>query len=156
MLMRTDPFRDFDRLFEQVTGTPARPAAMPIDAYRHGEEFTIQFDLPGVSTDAVEVTVEKNVLTVKAERSLPHIEGAETLVRERPYGSFSRRLFLGDSLDTERLEASYADGVLTVTIPVAERAKARKIAISGAAASPAAIDTHSKAQDDDLVGANAN
>lgn len=157
MLMRTDPFRDFDRFFEQVGGTPARPAAMPIDAYRHGEEFTICFDLPGVAADSIELTVEKNVLTVKAERTLPQTEGIESLLRERPYGTFSRRLFLGDSLDTDRLEANYADGVLTVKIPVAERAKARRIPVSASASSTAtidAIDTHSKKQSDDLVGAN--
>ena len=156
MLMRTDPFRDFDRFFEQVTGTPARPAAMPIDAYRQGDEFTIHLDLPGISTDSIDLTVEKNVLTVKAERSPVQTEGLETLVRERPVGTFSRRLFLGDSLDTDRLQASYANGVLTVTIPVAERAKPRRIEIAGAEASPAPIDTHSKATDGELVGASTN
>jgi HSP20 family protein len=154
MLMRTDPFRDFDRFFEQVTGTPARPAAMPIDAYRQGEEFTIHFDLPGISADSIDLTVEKNVLTVKAERALAQQEGVETLVRERPYGTFSRRLFLGDSLDTDQLQANYANGVLTVTIPVAERAKARRIEVGGGDATTAAIDTHSRAQDDELVSAN--
>ena len=152
MLMRTDPFRDFDRLFEQVAGTATRPAAMPIDAYRHGEEFVIHFDLPGVNPDAIDLTVEKNVLTVKAERPQQQSEGTELLVRERPFGSFSRRLFLGDSLDTDRLEANYADGVLTVKLPVAEKAKARRIAVNGASASTTAIDTHSK-NADELVGA---
>lgn len=154
MLMRTDPFRDFDRFFEQVTGTPARPAAMPLDAYRQGEEFVIHFDLPGVSADSIELTVEKNVLTVKAERALPQTEGIETLVRERQYGTFNRRLFLGDSLDTDRLEAAYADGVLTVKLPVAEKAKARRIPVAGANEPTTAIETHS--QDADLVGASAN
>ena len=130
MQTRTDPFRDFDRLVQQVTGTPARPAFMPIDAYRQGEEFVIHFDLPGIESESIDLTVEKSVLTVKAERPRPNGDGIETLVRERPHGTFSRRLFLGDSLDTDRLEASYADGVLTVKLPVAEKAKARRIPIT--------------------------
>jgi HSP20 family protein len=133
MQMRTDPFRDFDRLVQQVTGTPNRPAFMPIDAYRQGEEFVIHFDLPGIDAESIELTVEKNVLTVKAERPQHNGEGVETLVRERPHGTFSRRLFLGDSLDTDRLEAGYADGVLTVKLPVAEKAKARRIPITSIA-----------------------
>ena len=146
MQMRTDPFRDFDRLVQQVAGTPSRPAFMPIDAYRHGEEFVIHFDLPGIDADSIELTVEKNVLTVKAERPQRAGEGVETLVRERPHGTFSRRLFLGDSLDTDRLEATYADGVLTVKLPVAEKAKARRIPIT------AITPTTSN----ELVGASAN
>lgn len=159
MLMRTDPFRELDRLFEQVSGTPTRPAAMPIDAYRQGEEFTVHFDLPGITADSIDLTVEKNVLTVKAERTFAQNEGVETLVRERPYGTFSRRLFLGDSLDTDRLEAAYADGVLTVKIPVAERAKARRIEVAGATTGATAIDTRSRDnadKADQLVGADAS
>src|SRR5207302_7389744 len=109
MLMRTDPFRDFDRLAQQVLGTPARPAAMPIDAYRDGEQFVVEFDLPGVDTDSIELTVEKNVLTVHAERRRNAAEGAEMLVGERPQGTFSRQLFLGESLDTDAIAANYAD-----------------------------------------------
>lgn len=126
----------------------------PIDAYRQGEDFTIQFDLPGVSPDAIDLVVEKNVLTVQADRPLPHAEGVEALVRERAYGTFSRRVFLGDALDTDRLKASFTNGVLTVTIPVADRAKPRKIDITVAEPSPAAIDTRSKERDGELVGAN--
>src|SRR5687767_8557764 len=122
MLMRTDPFRDLDRLAQQVLGTPARPAAMPIDAYRVGDEFVVEFDLPGVDTDSIELTVEKNVLTVHARRRST-LDGVELLVGERPQGTFSRQLFLGESLDTDKIDASYADGVLTLRVPVAERAK---------------------------------
>jgi HSP20 family protein len=130
VLMRTDPFRDFDRVFQQLSSSAALPAAMPIDAYRKGDEFVIHFDLPGISPDAIDLSVEKNVLTLKAERKRPEQEGAEWLVRERPHGTFSRSVFLGDSLDTDKLNASYADGVLTVRLPVAEKAKPRRIEVT--------------------------
>src|SRR5438105_915247 len=117
MLMRTDPFRDLDRLTQQVFGTPSRPAAMPIDAYRSGEEFVVHFDLPGVTSESIELTVEQNVLTVHAERTRGDTDGVELLVGERPYGSFSRQLFLGETLDTDRIDATYADGVLTLRLP---------------------------------------
>ncbi|MHB1517292.1 MAG: Hsp20/alpha crystallin family protein [Acidimicrobiales bacterium] len=128
MLMRTDPFRELDRL-AQVMGTPARPAAMPIDAYRKEDSFLVQFDLPGVHSEAIDLTVEKNVLTVHAERNRPEAEGVEMLVAERPQGTFTRQLFLGETLDTDRIEAEYTDGVLTLRIPVAENAKPRKVEI---------------------------
>ena len=128
MLMRTDPFREFDRL-AQVMGTPARPAAMPIDAYRKKDSFLVQFDLPGVDSEAIDLTVEKNVLTVHAERNRPEADGVEMLVAERPQGTFTRQLFLGETLDTDRIEAEYTDGVLTLRIPVAENAKPRKVEI---------------------------
>ncbi|WP_439658417.1 Hsp20/alpha crystallin family protein [Lentzea sp. HUAS TT2] len=133
MLMRTDPFRELDRLAQQVftgPGTWSRPTAMPMDAYRAGDEFVVAFDLPGVSADAIELDVERNVLTVKAERR-PTITGdnVEMQVAERPLGVFSRQLFLGDTLDTERIQAAYDAGVLTLRIPVLEKAKPRKIAI---------------------------
>jgi HSP20 family protein len=129
MLMRTDPFRELDRLTQQVFGTSARPAVMPMDAWREGEQFVVEFDLPGVDPESIDLDVERNVLTVKAER--PAREGSEEMVAaERPRGVFSRQLFLGDTLDTERIEASYASGVLTLKVPVAERAKPRKISIN--------------------------
>jgi HSP20 family protein len=109
------------------------PAAMPIDAYRKGDDFVIHFDLPGISPDDIDLSVEKNVLTLKAVRKRPEHEGAEWLVRERPQGTFSRSLFLGDSLDTDHLEATFADGVLTVRVPVAEKAKPRRIQVTTAA-----------------------
>ncbi|WP_199430925.1 Hsp20/alpha crystallin family protein [Qaidamihabitans albus] len=136
MLMRTDPFRELDRLAQQVFGNTAatwsRPSTMPIDAYRSGDEFVVAFDLPGVSPDAIELDVERNVLTVKAERRpLATGDNVEMQVSERPLGAFSRQLFLGESLDTDNIHASYDAGVLTVRIPVAEQAKPRKIAIEG-------------------------
>src|SRR4030095_6371819 len=105
MLMRTDQFRDFDRLAQQVFGTPSRPAAMPIDAYRHGDVFVIQFDLPGVDAGSIDLTVEKNVLTVHAERRRTEAEDVEMIVGERPQGTFSRQLFLGETLDTDAIAA---------------------------------------------------
>ena len=130
MLMRTDPFRGLDRLTEQVLGTPMRPAAMPIDAYRDGETFQIQFDLPGVDAQSIELTVEKNVLTVHAERRRNEADGIEFILAERPHGTFSRQLFLGETLDTENIDATYADGVLTLRVPMAEKAKPRRVPIN--------------------------
>ncbi|MEN3269364.1 Hsp20/alpha crystallin family protein [Pseudonocardia sp.] len=144
MLMRTDPFRELDRLTQQVlgtaTGTWSRPTAMPMDAYRAGDEFVVAFDLPGVAPDAIDLDVERNVLTVRAERR-PTVSGeqVEMQVAERPLGMFSRQLFLGDSLDTEHIQAAYEAGVLTLRIPVAEQAKPRKIAITGADEEPRQI-----------------
>jgi HSP20 family protein len=130
MLMRTDPFREFDRLAQQVLGA-ARPAAMTMDAYRAGDDFIVHFDLPGIDPETIDLDVERNVLSVRAERRNPAPEGAEMIVAERPAGVFSRQLFLGDTLDTERIDASYESGVLTLRIPVAEQAKPRKIQIAG-------------------------
>ena len=128
MLMRTDPLRDFDRLTQQVLGTAARPAVMPIDAWREGEDFVVEFDLPGIKEESLDLDVERNVVTVRAER--PDIDpGREMLAAERPRGVFSRQLFLGDNLDTDKIEASYQEGVLQLRIPVAEKAKPRKISI---------------------------
>ncbi len=132
MLMRTDPFRDLDRLTQQVFGTDgtlARPSVMPMDAWRDGDTFLVEFDLPGVNPDSIDLDVERNVVTVKAERP-PRASDAELIAAERPRGIFSRQLILGDNLDTEHISAGYDAGVLTLTIPVAERAKPRKISIS--------------------------
>ena len=130
MLMRTDPFRDLDRLTQQVFGTVARPAAMPMDAYRKGTDFYVHFDLPGIDPNSIDLTVEQNVLTVRVERPQISPEGAEMIVSERPSGSFSRQLFRGETLDAEGIAADYHAGVLTLTIPVREAAKPRKLAIS--------------------------
>ena len=134
MLMRTDPFRELDRLTQQLlgtNGTTSRPAMMPMDAYRHGEQFIVHFDLPGVDPSSIDLDVERNVLTVKAERSPSYGEDVELQVAERPRGVFSRQLFLGDTLDAERIEAHYDAGVLTLRLPIAEKAKPRKIEITG-------------------------
>lgn len=134
MLMRTDPFRELDRLTEQVFGTTTRPAVMPMDAWRHGDQFVVEFDLPGVRAQDVDLDVERNVLTVKAERRGTDSQetggqDAEIIAAERPRGVFSRQLILGDNLDTERVQAEYDAGVLRLTIPVTEQAKPRKIEI---------------------------
>ncbi|GAA1123434.1 Hsp20/alpha crystallin family protein [Kribbella jejuensis] len=138
MLMRTDPFREFDRLTQQFfgagggQGTWSKPNPMPLDAYRSGDEYVVAFDLPGVEPDAIELDVERNVLTVKAERRPPKVpENVEMQVAERPLGVFSRQLFLGETLDTEKIEAHYDAGVLTLRIPIAEQAKPRRIAVTG-------------------------
>ena len=132
MLLRTtDPFRDFDRLAQQIFGTTNRPAVMPMDAWREGDRFVIEFDLPGVNTDSIDLDVERNVLTVRAERVARNGDW-EPLASERPRGAFSRQLVLGDNLDLDRIEASYDSGVLRLVVPVAERAKPRRIEVSSA------------------------
>lgn len=134
MLMRTDPFRELDRVTQQffgTNGTTTRPAVMPMDAYRSGNDYVVEFDLPGVAPESIDLDVERNVLTVKAERTPRYDEGAEVQVSERPRGLFSRQLFLGDTLDADSIKADYDAGVLTLRVPIAEQAKPRKIAISG-------------------------
>ncbi|MFH7594606.1 Hsp20/alpha crystallin family protein [Streptomyces racemochromogenes] len=134
MLMRTDPFRELDRLAQQLTGTGtwSRPSAMPMDAYRDGDTYVIAFDVPGVAKDAIDIDVERNMLTVKAERRpTAKSDQAQMELSERPLGVFSRQIMLADTLDTEHIDADYEAGVLTLRIPIAERAKPRKITISG-------------------------
>ena len=134
MLMRTDPFRELDRLTQQLfgqNGTWSRPAVMPMDAYREGEHYVVHFDLPGVEPSSIDLNVERNVLTVKAERAPTYGDDVELQVAERPRGVFSRQLFLGDTLDPEHIKASYDAGVLTLRVPIAEKAKPRKIEITG-------------------------
>jgi HSP20 family protein len=129
MLMRYDPFREIDRFTEGLFGNTARTPWMPMDAVRKGDHVEILFDLPGVRPDSIELTVERNVLTVKAERSWWPEEGAEVLARERTQGTFSRQVLLGEALDAEHVDAHYDQGVLWVTIPVLEKAKPRKVEI---------------------------
>jgi HSP20 family protein len=141
MLMRTDPFRELDRLTQQVfgtSGTLARPSVMPMDAWREGDTFFVEFDLPGVKADSIDLDVERNVVTVKAERP-ERASDAELIAAERPRGVFSRQLILGDNLDTEHITAGYDAGVLMLKIPVAEKAKPRKISVTGKAADRQAI-----------------
>ncbi len=129
MLMRTDPFRELDRFAQQALGTAARPAVMPMDAWREGEQFVVEFDLPGINADTLDIDIERNVVTVRAER--PAVDpDREMLATERPRGVFSRQLVLGENLDTDKIEASYNEGVLRLRIPVAERAKPRKISVA--------------------------
>ena len=143
MLMRSDPFRELDRLaqlfFQQ--SPPARgtvlPTAMPMDAYRQGDELVVHFDLPGVDPSSIDLTVEKNVLTVRAERIWEPSEGQEIIVSERPQGTFSRQIFLSEGVDTEHIQASYNQGVLTLRIPIAQQAKPRKVSITAESESAA-------------------
>lgn len=139
MLIRTDPFRELDRMASQMFGTMARPTAMPMDAWREGDRFIVEFDLPAVDPDSVDVDVERNVLTVRAERRLRSESDIQLIAAERPRGVFSRQVILGDALDTDKIEASYQAGVLRLTIPVAEKAKPRKIMISSDAQNRQAI-----------------
>jgi HSP20 family protein len=137
MLMRSEPFTEVNRLAQQLfgatqAGTWSRPTVMPMDSYRDGDEFVVAFDLPGVDKDAIDIDVERNVLTVRAERRpLPLGEQAVAQLSERPLGVFARQLFLGEALDTDHIAAAYDNGVLVLRIPIAERAKPRKIAIGG-------------------------
>jgi HSP20 family protein len=129
MLMRFDPFRELDRLSDQVLGQGRTPV-MPMDAYRKGDEFVIHFDLPGVDPGSIDLTTEKNVVTVRAERRWQREEGTEFVVAERPQGEFSRQLFLGDGLDPSGIIAAYDNGVLSLRVPVAEQAKPRKVEVT--------------------------
>jgi HSP20 family protein len=142
MLMRFDPFRELDRLTQAQPGwSGGRAPVMPMDAYRQGDQFVVRLDLPGIDPGTIDLTVEKNVLTITAERRWEHQEDLEVVVAERPQGTFSRQLFLGEGLDPDRIEASYDNGVLTVTVPVAEQAKPRKVQISQQGDGAKAIET---------------
>jgi len=132
MLMRFDPFRELDRVAQGLAKSPM-PVSLPMDAYRHGDEFVINIDLPGVDPSSVDVTVEQNVLTISAQRSWQPQEGDQVIASERPQGSFTRQLFLGESLDAESIAARYEHGVLTVTVPVAEKVKPRRVEINAGA-----------------------
>ena len=139
MLIRSaDPFREFDRLTQQLMGTTNRPVAMPMDAWREGDRFVLEFDLPGVNPDSVDLDVERNVLTIRAERVASNGDW-QMLASERPRGAFSRQLVLGDNLDLDRIEAAYRDGVLRLVVPVAEKAKPRKIEVRTGSDEHAAI-----------------
>jgi HSP20 family protein len=132
MLMRFDPFREVDRFAEQVDQALRRTtASVPMNAVREGDRVFITFDLPGVDPDAIDVTVERDVLTITATRQFEPSEGQEVLAAERPQGTYTRRVLLGESLDASKLEAAYDLGVLSITIPVAEQAQPRKIAVGG-------------------------
>lgn len=132
MLMRFDPFRDADRIAEQFDQAFRRGSSvMPMDAVRHGDRVVVNLDLPGVDPDAIDITVERDVLTVTASRRFEKAEGDEVFANERPQGTFTRRVLLGESLETSKLEAAYDHGVLSITIPVAEKAQPRKISVGG-------------------------
>ena len=132
MLMRFDPLREFDRVFDQAW-SQTRQASVPMDAYRHEDSFVINLDLPGVDPASIELTVERNALTITAERHWQPVEGDQVIAAERRHGTFMRQLFLGDGLDDDKIDASYENGVLTVTVPVADRAKPRRIEVTSEA-----------------------
>jgi HSP20 family protein len=142
MLLRSDPFREFDRLTSRFFEGGNEPW-MPLDAFRHGDVFTLQFDIPGVDPATIDVTVERNELKVEAERTVKWPEGAQVVMRERPGGKFVRRVFVSDNLDTEHLTADYENGVLCVRLPMREQAKPRRIEVGTNASSQPAIEVHS-------------
>ena len=143
MLLQHDPFRDLDRITQQVFGTMTRPSGMPLDAWREGDEFVVELDLPGIDPGKLDIDVERNVLTIKAER-LSHIpDAANAVAAERAWGVFSRQLVLGDALDTEKVDADYTAGVLRLRIPIAEQAKPRKISITSRDAASGGAETKS-------------
>ena len=125
MLMRTDPFRQWDRVLEQAGGA----FTAPIDAYRLGDVVTVQFDLPGVDPDSVDLQIERGELRLNARRRSSAPEGAQYLIRERTDATVTRRLMLGDVLDVEHVDAEYHDGVLTLRMPLRESAKPRRVDI---------------------------
>jgi HSP20 family protein len=141
--MRFDPFREFDRMAQLLTqqASAIRQVTMPMDAYREGDRFIIHFDLPDVDPGSIDLTVEKNVLTVRAQRTWQPKENQEVVISERPHGVFSRQLFLGESLDAENIQATYDKGVLTTVIPVAEKAKPRKVEVTSTGEGSQTIET---------------
>jgi HSP20 family protein len=139
MLMRFEPFREFDRPADDLL-TENRLHHVPVDAYRRGDEFTVDLDLPGADPGSIDLTVQSDLLTVRATRSSHEAEGDEVQVAERGHGQFGRQLFLGESLDRDHIAANYHDGVLTITIPVAEQVKPRKVEISHSGSARAAVD----------------
>jgi HSP20 family protein len=128
--LRFDPFRDLDRLAAEVFGTARTPSLMPMDCLRTGDQFVVRFDLPGIDADSLEVSAENQTLTVRADRTRHDPEGSTYLISERPSGTYSRQLVLSDGLAVDDIRADYRDGVLTLTFPVAEQAKPRKIEIT--------------------------
>ena len=149
-VIRFDPFRDLDRLAEQMFGGGSRGGSarsFPMDAYRRGEQFFVHLDLPGVDPDSIDLTTEQNVLTIRAERRFNTHEEDEIIVNERQQGTFSRQLFLSEALDAENIQATYEQGVLTLEIPVAERAKPRRIQVSRGEGGPQTIEGSSTRQE---------
>ena len=150
MLMRFDPFREIDRVSQMLSqqGSGRVSSSMPMDAYREGDTFVVRFDLPGVDPESIDLTVEKNVLTVRAERRWEPREGQDVVIAERPQGTFTRQIFLGESLDAENVSASYDHGVLTLMIPVAEQAKPRKVEVHAGDGNDRAISTTATASEE--------
>ena len=145
VVMRFDPYRDLDRLAQQLAGKMQEPSgSMAMDAYRRGDEVLVHFDLPGVDPQTIEITAEHNTLTVRAERRWDSESDDVLIAQERPQGLFGRQLMLGEELDTEKIDAAYEAGVLTLTIPVAPAAKPRKIEVRGTSDHSQAIDVEAE------------
>jgi HSP20 family protein len=141
VVMRFDPFREVDRLTQQLANRMQDSAStMAMDAYRRGDTVFVHFDLPGVEADSIELTAEQNTVTVAAERRWSPESEDQILAQERPQGNFARQLMLGEHLDTEHIEATYEDGVLTLNVPVAPAAKPRRIEVRGGASGRETID----------------
>lgn len=140
MQTRWDPFRDFDRVAASVL-SDATGRVAPMDVYRHDDELVLELDLPGVDPDSIDLTLDRNVLTVTANRVFGAAEDDTVLVRERPRGSFRRRVRLHEHLDVDALEAGYEYGVLRLTVPVREAAKARRIPVAVGGVTPETIET---------------
>ncbi len=129
MATRYDPFQEMDRMLSSLLGAERASATMPMDLYRSGDHYVLHIDLPGVDPGTIDVNVEDRTLTVRAERT-PHTDGdAQWLARERPTGTYARQLTVGRGLALDAIAATYTDGVLTLTIPVAEEAKPRRIEV---------------------------
>jgi HSP20 family protein len=145
MLLQNDPFRDIDAWFDRMTGRTASNGQwpMPMDAYKRDNDLWVDIDLPGVSAESVEINVERNVLTVSAQRDWDRKEGDQIYLAERHRGTFRRQVHLGDGLDADRIEAHYNDGVLTLRIPVAQAAQPKKIQVQTGGGSSKAIDASS-------------
>ena len=139
MAMYWDPFRELDRLAASMLDSRQGPRVMPIDLHRDGDHYVLNADLPGVDPGSVDVDIDGQLLTIRAERTLRSDEQAQWLVRERPSGSFLRQLTLGDGLDTAGISAHYENGVLSVVIPVSEQAKPRKVEVQSVSRSEQAV-----------------
>ncbi|MDI2098442.1 Hsp20/alpha crystallin family protein [Ruicaihuangia caeni] len=139
MSMSFDPFTQLDRLAQSLFDTSRQPRIMPVDLFREGEQYVLSADLPGIDPGSVDVDVDGHVLTIRAERTAATREGARWLTQERPFGSYMRQFTIGDDVDVEGISASYDNGVLSVVIPIAERARPRKITVESASKSNKAV-----------------
>jgi HSP20 family protein len=143
-LMRFDPFRELDRLAEQAVASARTARTLPMEALRRGDQFVVALDVPGMQGSDIDVTAERNVIEISARRRPIRQEGDEVIVDERPLGEFRRQLFLGDNLDPNKMTAVCDQGVLTLTIPVSEQSKPRKVEIGTTGQGQQAIHTESK------------
>ena len=160
-MLRFDPFRDLDRLTNQMVSGVRTPALMPMDAWRDGDTYRVALDLPGVDASSIELSVDRSSLTVHAQRQASFGQGSAVLVAERPQGSFTRQLVLGEGLDADQVRADYLNGVLHLTIPVKQSAQPRRIEVGqggqAAGEQPQVIDmtNGSSAQQQEQAGSSA-